>query len=182
METLYKNALNDKSYYVLSSSLSAIGKLNPAEALITAKQLENEKNNDVLFAVASLYANNGSDENNDFFLKNASKFNGYSLIGFVSQYGAFLRKVQKDETVNAGVDLLASIAKDESIIKWVAYYAKRSIKDLITMYDDRISFDAEKIKKLKESNPNADTKELETQIESAKAQKQRISDVFISIK
>jgi aminopeptidase N len=65
LETLYKNALNDKSYYVLSSSLSAIGKLNPAEALITAKQFENEKNNDVLFAVASLYANNGSDENND---------------------------------------------------------------------------------------------------------------------
>jgi hypothetical protein len=90
--------------------------------------------------------------------------------------------VKNDETVNAGVDLLASIAKDESIIKWVAYYAKRSIKDLITMYDDRISFDAEKIKKLKETNPNADTKELETQIESAKAQKQRISDVFISIK
>jgi hypothetical protein len=84
--------------------------------------------------------------------------------------------------VNAGVDLLASIAKDESIVKWVAYYAKKSVKEIVTMYEDKIDFGNEKIKKLKQINPNADVREFEIQIESAKAQREKIAKVFDSIK
>ncbi len=182
LEILYKNGLNDKSYYVLGSSLSAISKLNPAEAMKTAKLYENEKNIDVLYAITDLYAINGTDENNNFFIKSVDKFTGFSMIGFVTQYAVFLKNAKKDETVNSGVDLLAGIAKNESTSKWVAYYAKKSIKDIVTMYDDKVNSNTEKIKKLKEINPNVDTHELEMQIESAKAQKQKVADILNEIK
>lgn len=182
LETVYKNGLADRSYYVLSSSLSAIGRLNPSEAIVLAKQYENDTNEDVLFAVADLYSLSGLDENNEFFVKNVSKFSGYSMIGFISQYGAFLKKVKKDETVNKGVEVLATIASDKDVTKWVAYYAKKSIKEILNMYDDRITANTEKIKKLKDINPNAEVRELEIQIESAKAQKEKVTKVFDTVK
>ncbi|HEY0030769.1 MAG TPA: M1 family aminopeptidase [Bacteroidia bacterium] len=182
LEVIYKNGLKDKSYYVLSSSLNGIAKLKPEEGMMYAKQYENEKNVDVLYAVADIYSNYGSDENNDFFLRSAEKFTGFTMIGFVSQYGAFLKKAKKDETVNAGVSLLASIANSESTNKWVAYYAKKSVRDIVTMYDDRIAAATQKIKTLKEINPNASTQEQDAQIESAKAQKQKVAEVFSTIK
>ncbi len=182
LEIIYKNGLRDKSYYVFSSSLSAIGKINPKEAMVIAKPYEDEKNIDILYSIADLYAMNGTDEQNDFFVKNASKFTGFSLVGFVSQYAMFLKKDKKDQTVNKGVEILAGIASDSEASKWVAYYAKKSVKEIVTMYDDKISSNTEKIKKLKEINPNADIHLLESEIESAKVQKEKVGKVFDTIK
>ncbi len=178
LEEVYRNGLKDKSYYVFSSSLSSIGKINPKEAMLIAKPYEGEKNIDVLYAISDLYAVNGSDEQNEFFVKSMNKFTGFSLIGYISQYTGFLKKDKKDETVNAGVELLAGIARDPSTIKWVAYYAKKSVKEIVTMYEDKVTFNEEKIKKLKEINPNSDTHVLQSEIESAKIQKERVAKVF----
>jgi aminopeptidase N len=182
LEAVYKNGLNDRSYYVLSSSMTAFAKLNPEQGMSYAKQYENEKNLDVLYAVASIYSNFGSDENNDFFVKAKDKFTGFSMIGFVSEYGAFLKRAKRDETVNNGVALLAGIAQAEGVNKYVAYYAKRSIKDLVIMYDDRIASNTEKIKTSKSANSNAPVAELESQVERDQAQRQRVADVLNGIK
>jgi aminopeptidase N len=183
LNAIYKNALNDKSYAVLGAALSAIAKNNPKEGMIYAKQYENEKNNDVLFAIADLYAKNGSDENNQFFINSADKFTAFSKIGFVSIYGSYLKNVKRDETVNSGVKLLSDIASNEGTNKWVVYYIKKSIKDLATMYEDREAKSSQKIKDLKAANPNvAGTQELELEIENAKNQKQRILDIYNTLK
>ena len=50
------------------------------------------------------------------------------------------------------------------------------------MYDDRIAFNNEKIKKLKEITPNADVHVLEAENESAKLQKEKVAKVFETIK
>ena len=182
LAAVYVAGLQDKSYAVLGSSLSAIAKVKPDEGMNYAKQYENEKSSDVLFAVADLYANYGNDENNDFYLKSADKFSGYGRIGFITEYGTFLKRAKKDETVNAGVDLLAGIANDKTANKWVSYYAKKSINDLMNMYDDRIHVTEQKIKTLKEANPNTPTQELDSQLEASKAEKQKIGDVYNRIK
>lgn len=182
LQPLYKNALNDKSYGVLGSALIAIGKANAKEAMALAKQYENEKSNDVLFAVGDLYATYGNDDNNDFFLKNADKFNGFSKIGFISQYTTFLKKAQKDETVNIGSKVLHTIATEQGTSKWVAYYAKKSIKELANMYGDKEFKASQKLKDLKAANPDAGgTQELESQIENAQNQKQKLMDLYNSI-
>lgn len=178
---LYKNALNDKAYSVLSSALSAVAKTDPQEALKFAKLYESEKNMDILFAIADLYAKDGSDENNDFFITASDKFNGFSKIGFISEYVLFLKNVKKEETVISGVELLAGVAKDENLNKWVSYYAKKSIKDLSNSYDDKIKTTEQKIKKLKETAPHASSQELETALEKMKIQKQKIEEIYNKI-
>ena len=182
IQPIFKNGLNDRSYAVLGASLAAVAKTNTEDAMKIAKQYENEKSTDILFAIADLYANYGSDDNSDFFLKTEEKFTGFSKIGYLSEYSAFLKRVRKDQTVNSGVDIMASIAKDEHSNKWVAYYAKKYIQEIEAMYDDKITSYNEKIKISKQSNPNASTQELESQVESAKAQKQKIEEVLKGIK
>ncbi len=183
LQVLYKSALNEKSYSVLSSALSAIVKANSKEGLSLAKQFENEKNTDVLYTISDIYANYGSDENSDFFLRTESKYSGFSKISFITQYAAFLAKVQKDETVNKGVELFWNITKDPATNKWVYYYAKKAVNDIIKMYDDKSNYYSQKLKLLTNGNPNASgTKELESQIENAKSQKQKIEEIYNSIK
>ncbi|MFL5764931.1 MAG: M1 family aminopeptidase [Bacteroidia bacterium] len=182
LEAIYKNGMSSRSYYVISSSINAIAKVNPEEGMKYAKQNENEKNVDLLYAVAEVYGDYGSDDNNAFFVNAKDKFTGFAVIGYVNLYGVFLKKVKRDETVNSGVDLLAGIAKQEGVNKYVAYYAKRSIKDLVTMYDDRIAANSGKIKDAKSANSNAPVAELETQIERDKAQRERIANVLNSLK
>ncbi|MBA3706413.1 MAG: hypothetical protein H0W84_11115, partial [Bacteroidetes bacterium] len=165
---------------VVASAFTAISKIDPQEGMELAKQYENEKNEAVLTAVADLYGNYGSDEHNDFFIRSANKFKGFAMIGFVTGYETFLKKGKSDATVSAGAALLESIAKDKSTSKWVAYYAKKSIFDLTTIYDDKINLAAQKLKK---ENLNAtELKELENQIEVAKVQKQKIMGIYNSIK
>jgi hypothetical protein len=77
---------------------------------------------------------------------------------------------------------MASIAKDEHGNKWVAYYAKKFMQEIITMYDDRITSGNQKIKIAKQANPNAPILDLESQVESSKAQKQKIEEVLSGIK
>jgi hypothetical protein len=182
LQDLYKNGMNDRAYSVLGSSLGAIAKAKPEEGMALAKQYENEKSVDVLYAVADMYANYGSDDNNDFYVKSESKFTGFNKIGFVTEYAAFLTRVKKDQTVISGAELLAGIAKDPLTNKWVAYYAKKSLKDLATMYDDRIEYNTKKIKTLKDANSTAPTQELEAQIEDARIQRQKIVEIFNTIK
>jgi aminopeptidase N len=182
LQPIYKNGLNDRSYAVLGSSLSAIAKADPAQAMKIAKDYENEKSADILFAIADLYAKYGSDVNSDFFFKISDKFSGFSKIGYLSEYTAFLKRVNKDETVNVGIDLMVSIAKDEHGNNWVTYYAKKYIQEIITMYDDRIASGNQKIIIAKQANPNAPTHDLESQVESSKAQKQKIEELLSGIK
>ncbi len=182
LQPVYKNALNDKSYNVLGAAFSAFAKSNPEEGMKLAKQYENEKSKEILNGIADLYSTHGSDENNDFFLKVQDKYRGFSAIEFITQYVSFLKNVKKDETVNAGVDLLAGIAKDENTIKWVAYYAKKSINDLALMYEDREKKATKQLETLKATDANASTTELEYQAGMAKDQKLKITEIYKGLK
>ena len=58
-----------------------------------------------------------------------------------------MKKVKKEETVDKGVEVLATIANDKDQTKWVAFYAKKAIKEIANMYEDSITTNTEKIKK-----------------------------------
>jgi hypothetical protein len=178
---LYIDCSKDSSYYVLGAALTAIGKSNSAEAIKLAQQFEGEKNTDILQRIAEIYAKDGSDEHNEFFIQNRNKFSGYELIGFISEYGAFLRNSKKDETVNRGLDELVSIAKSEKANQWNVYYAKKSIKEIEMMYDEKISIYTDRIKNLKAANPNAPIYAQEEELERAKLQKEKVAGILRSL-
>jgi len=132
--SIYKNGLNDKSYMIMAASLSAISNLNPKEGINLAKQYENEKNEDVLFAICDLYSVHGTDEQNEFFVSVADKFSGFSKMGYITLYSSFLKRGKTNETMLSGVNVLVKIALDKSTSKWVAYYAKKQVKDIAEIF------------------------------------------------
>ena len=183
LQQVYKNALNDKAYSLLRAALGAISKTNPKESLRITKEYENAKSRDVLTLVAEVYANYGSDENNEFFVNAADKFTDYTKISFVGFYGLFLKNVLKEETVTAGVELLKSIIEDPQTNKWGAYYAKNSIKEVELMYDERLSKTIAKLKDLKEQkSANEEIKKLEDLIDRQKLLKQKIAETYNGLK
>ncbi len=183
LQALYKNALKDRSYYVIYAALDAVSKENPNEGLISAKQFENEKSLDLLYGIADLYASYGSDENNDFFLKAQDKFTGYSKISFVKLYGVFLKRVKSDEIVNSGIELIKGFIEVDGKNKWIGYYAKNAIKELASSYKDRADENSKKLKTLKDTSPAApEIKELEKLIGSETAQEQKITGIYNGLK
>lgn len=180
---IYKNALKDRSYGVLGSAIVAIAKADKNEGLTLAKQYENEKNIDVLYAIVELYANFGSAENNDFFVRSEDKFKSYSKIGFIKEYVVFLKKVDNDELVLSGAELLKGIVNDDNSNKYVVGYAKRGITDLAMIYDARVAADSEKLKKLRSNkSPVEEIQEMEKKITSSKAKKQKVMEIYSSLK
>lgn len=180
---IYKNALKDRSYSVLGSAIVAIAKADHQKGLELAELYENEKNTDVLYAIMELYANFGSAENNDFFIRSENKFTSYSKIGFIKQYVVFLKKVDNDDLVFSGAELLKEIARDDSSNKYVVGYAKRGITDLAMIYEVRANSDSERLKKLRSNKaPAAEIEALEKIITSWKEKKQKVMEIYSSLK
>ena len=184
LKPIYENALNDRAYSVMGAGLVAYAKTNPEEALKLAKKYEEEKNTDILFTIADLYANYGSDDNNKYFINVKDKFTGFSRIGYVSLYGLFLQRSNvRNETVISGVDILKTIAQSDAENKWVTYYTRKTIKELITMYEVRIADNTQKLKTLKAKTPNSpEIGDIEKQLASDKIQQQKISEMYSTIK
>lgn len=167
----YKNSLQDSSYNVVSFALMAIAKTDSIQGLALAKQFENEKNTDLLYAVSTIYSKFGNEQNNAFYINTIDKFSQYSKIGFLIQYGLFLANIENVDTLNSGVALLENIAKDKKSLTWVAYYAKKSISDLIKAYETKIDINSKQLKK-KYSDA------LEIKIQKEKEQKEKMQLVY----
>lgn len=182
LKPLYENALTDKSYAVSAAGLMALAKQDSIQGIKAAKQFENEKNTDMLLAVMHVYVAYGSDENNPFFINAAERFNGYHKIGFVINYGKFLMKVKDYSILDNGVKSIAAIAKDEHTDRYTNYYARKSLKDLENELAERIKTGSKKLSTTDISKMTTEDKVVQEQLEKDKAEKQKISDTYNSIK
>lgn len=172
--TLYKEALSDQSYAVISEVLFAIDKVDSMQAVVAAKQLENEKNEQLLLSIMDIYARNGTDANNDFFIRSKEQFKSYWQVSYVITYGEFLKKCS-DESINKALPVLEEISKDEN--KFVKFYGKRALRDLVTMYEERERKLNEKLKDPK--NPGAAISNPE--LAGVQAQKKKINDLLTAL-
>lgn len=182
LKSVYENALTDRSYSVSGAGLMALAKKDSVQGLRAAKRFENEKNNDILLSVMHVYAKYGSDENNQFFIDASEKFVGYHKIGLVINYGRFLSKVKDPATLDYGVKFIAAIAKDEHTDKYTGYYARRSLKDLENFLNERIKTMEKKLSTTDVSKMTSEDKLLHAQLERDKAEKQKVSETYNSIK
>ena len=177
---VYRNGVSDKSFAVAGASLSAIAKKDKKEAMDIAKKFESEKSMDMLIAIAQIYAANGSDANNTFFVKLSSKMSGWENVSFVNTYTEFLKRCS-DDTINAGIKILEKIARSDEN-RWVRYFGQKGIKDLAQMYADREKIISEQIATLKPKQSNSpELKSLEQQLTQAQNQKQKLTSLYNSV-
>ncbi|MCD6066064.1 MAG: aminopeptidase 1-like [Bacteroidetes bacterium] len=175
LNKLYKARLEDKSSLVVGSALSAIAKSDPAAALAKAKAMENEKSDNMRYAIMDLYANYGDDANNEYFMKQKTNFAGFESFGFLNLYSSFLKRCS-DETVISGANVFRDFAKNDANA-YVKFFAQKAIKGQVNRYQDKedeLSMKLEEIKK--GSGDPIPTQQLMDKVQTTKTKLQEIYD------
>jgi aminopeptidase N len=180
LEPVFLKALKDSSYSVQAKGLRGLVAVNPVEGNKVAKSFESEKNLSLLLVVASIYAEGGKEENNEFFLKIAPRVKSFSNITFLSHYVRFLEKCS-DETVLKSLPVFERVAKGENS-KWVKYFGQKGVNDLVKVYKAREESLQTKIKEMKETNPNATgLSKLENDLVMTRDTREKLSAFYNSL-
>ena len=138
LRVIYESALKDTTYEVIGSGLIGLKKIDPQAAMTLAKQLENENNRTLYEAIINIYADYGSEENNDFFIKASEAFKVYYLKQFIMPYGAFLKRLTNYETMDKGLNFITSYVNENTFNPYGKIYLKRILTDLQAEMDKRI--------------------------------------------
>ncbi len=174
LHELYLSGLQEKSYTVIGASLYALSTSNPQLAFSKAKELENESSAKIRFPIMELYANQGNDENNAYFVQQKQQFKGFEIFGFINIYAQFLKRCQ-EETVLSGAALLKECVV-ESGNNYVKFMAKKAIKDQANRFEEKENV---LLKKMNDSDAGKDnlTKQLKITQET-KLKLKEIGDSF----
>ena len=179
MTDVYKIALSDVSFQVVAKALIAMHSQNPEMSFDEAKQFEEDTAVIIMNALLTIFAANGADSENNYFLQKEHYFDGYNRYGFIQQYGQYLLG-RSDSVINSGLDLLAGTARD-SEYWWVRLVALQALDSLQTMYAER----ATELKAKPISNSNSKNNEpLDNSqtAEKAHLQHEKFKQLFDSIK
>jgi len=123
-------ALRDSSYMVIGSALEALIKTQPAQTLAEMKKLESEKSKSLTLIMADLYSQYGTEENADFFEKNAGKITGFEKLSFSQSYARFI-KGKSPKAMRASLPAFEDLAGGSAPywMKMVGYNALNNIKN-----------------------------------------------------
>jgi aminopeptidase N len=153
---LYESALKDSSYMNVSTALRAISEENPKRGAELAKELEDSENEDIVLAVATIYASEGTPGKNAFFLEHLEALGIRSKMGYLQTYSDYLQK-QDFEAVEKALPALENEAIEGG--HWyVQFTAVRSIKALMAPYEEERKGLEKDLEELKEK---ADDEEKE---------------------
>jgi aminopeptidase N len=129
------NATNDKSYLVQTMALIWLNKSDPDLGFEMAKKFENETNLHIVEAVSRIYADLGSDKENEYFVNNYNRISGFEKYDFIEWYGKYLLG-RSDEVINIGVKLFERDARHNNV--WfIKLNAVNKINQIIDMYSQR---------------------------------------------
>ncbi len=90
LKSVYLDALNDKSYNVITAALQALVENFKETGLAEAAKRENEPNRMMKLAVANAYAIGGDDAQQPWFEKTMYTLYGVTQAEFLQQYGSLL--------------------------------------------------------------------------------------------
>lgn len=138
-KSTFEKGINDLSYRVAASTLTAYYKSKPQEALSSAKLLENEDNATLLRSIAGIYANNGDEKYSHFFTQHIENTNGFSKYQMIQLFGEFLSKQSLNEQKNA-LPLLFDLTGDELwYIRYGALLNMISLKSSLNESNEKLN-------------------------------------------
>lgn len=146
LKDVYLAALNDKSYTVLSRGLNGLMKSFPETGMAEAKKRENDPKRGMKIAVASAYANGGSDEQLAWYEKTMDGLYGLYMGSFIGQYYEFLTERCSAATVEKAIPAIEKKHFDNSsttgrigtqmLVSRLLYYYKVKEKSLQRKIDE----------------------------------------------
>ncbi|MEI7581431.1 M1 family metallopeptidase [Runella sp.] len=130
-DPLFREALNDSSYQVISAALDAylIGK--PDDAADIAKRFENAPNNEIVTAVANYYAGLNKPEQYDWFIKKMNGLKSAEMYNFLQVFGKYLIRSNSDVQRKA-LPMLETTARNASayFVRFGAYQVLGLLTDI----------------------------------------------------
>lgn len=130
-DPLFREALNDSSYQVISAALDAylIGK--PDDAADIAKRFENAPNNEIVTAVANYYAGLNKPEQYDWFIKKMNGLKSAEMYNFLQVFGKYLIR-SNSEVQRKALPMLETTARNASayFVRFGAYQVLGLLTDI----------------------------------------------------
>lgn len=178
--SIYKSGLRDSAYSVVSASLEAISKSSPLESVKLAKEFEKEENESLYLAIASIYSQHGTEDQNDFFSHGINRFHGFNKIAFINLYIQFL-KHRDDQAIDTALSAFEDVARNGNT-DWLRFYGQRAISDLADIYLERKTKQLDKIKGMKLANSTDPELPAQQEIlEKYKSQEKKINDLLMKV-
>lgn len=178
---VYEKALEDRSYAVVGEALNAISSKNPKQAMKIAKSLEKEENGTIQIAIGNLYAANGSDEHNQFFINAAKNASGFEKYLIVQAYGRYLI-TRNPSLVESGLPVLEDVART-STTWWMRLSGVQALSAISSKYSEKESELAASIEELKKANgPAGEISEKQALLQQVSAVKNKLTSLIADIK
>ncbi len=180
LEVLYEKMTKDSSYNVLASAIAALNESNPSKGMSLAKEFEAVKSAKINQIVANIYAENGSEKEHEFFIKNISELSAMNKYGFLQSYNSYLNR-QNNKTKAESIAVFEDIAKNESMwfVKLSGY---QSLMKLQKDFEKEQKTIATKIESLQLENKTMEIATEEKEFNFCKAQSNKIKTILTKLK
>ncbi len=138
INTITEIAAKDSSYDVLGTTLTILKENNFDRAYTLATSLKNEKSDYLMYSLADVLATKGNADDYNWFEQNLNMAGFYEMFSLLSAMKTYLLKTNS-ETRLKGINLLASIALNDSKSMWVKLSASGAISNIKDDLENRLA-------------------------------------------
>ncbi|RYD84538.1 MAG: M1 family peptidase, partial [Sphingobacteriales bacterium] len=103
---LFKDALKSQSYAVQGAALTALGLLNPADAVSLAKTYEKDSEGALTQAILNVYATGGSDAEYDYVYNSFKEGQPQTQFGIMKKFADFTGRIKSNEQALKGTNAM----------------------------------------------------------------------------
>lgn len=130
-DALFREALNDSSYSVVSVALDAYLVDKPSDAAEIAARFEQVTNGDIITAVANFYAGMADEKRYDWYVEKLKGLKPQEQYNFLQVFGKYLIKSGPDVQRRA-IPLLESTARNDAahFVRFGAYQVLGLLQDI----------------------------------------------------
>ncbi|WP_345242953.1 M1 family metallopeptidase [Nibrella saemangeumensis] len=130
-EPIFREAINDSSYSVVSAALDAYLMNKPGDAAQIVSRFEQVPNGDIITAVANYYAGTPDEKRYDWFVEKLKTLKPQDQYNFLQVFGKYLIKSSPDIQRRA-IPLLESTARNDAahFVRFGAYQVLGLLQDI----------------------------------------------------
>ncbi|MBA3663813.1 MAG: hypothetical protein H0W61_06350 [Bacteroidetes bacterium] len=175
---LNNKALGEASYAICGEALEAIAKNDPKMGMEKAKGFETETGKDVIFPIADLYSNHGTEAQIPFFQNNLKYMTGFEISGFIGMYAKLAKRLSNSADAMIVAKDLETLSKGAN--RFTKYGAVKGIRDIAAAWEGKEKALKAKIEAAKVEKK--DTSAFEKELGEATEMKDAVTKMYNSVK
>ncbi|MGZ4090295.1 MAG: M1 family metallopeptidase [Bacteroidia bacterium] len=175
---LNNKALNEASYAICGEALEAIAKNDPKVGMEKAKAFETETGKDVIFPIADLYSNHGTEAQIPFFQNNLKYMTGFEIAGYIGMYAKLAKRLEKPSDAMIVAKDFETLSKGAN--RFTKYGAVKGIRDIAATWEGKEKAIKARLEVAKLEKK--DTATLEKELQEATQTKDAVTKMYNAAK